>query len=681
MLLTELLAASERVAATRSRLAKIDALGECLRRLEASEIALGVAYLSGDIRQGKIGIGYASLEDALAEAPASAPQLTLAQVDEALARLAQIKGAGSAAERQRVLAELLARATSGEQDFLARLLLGELRQGALEGIMLDAIAKAANLPAARVRAATMRAGGLPAVAEAALTEGETSLARFALAVFQPVQPMLAQAAEDVADALERLGTAAFEWKLDGARVQAHKSGGEIRVYTRSLNEVTSAVPEVVEALRNCAARELILDGETIALRPDGAPYPFQETMRRFGRKLDVETLRATLPLSVFFFDCLLADGTDLTPKRARERFDALAKFLPAKILIPRLVTGDKARDENLRREKFRERVETLPRALRGEVCPVGEQAVEEKDAQGERRAQRLHVELAPEAAHGFLERVGRAVGPECNRLAIKNQLTRCTIAQRLDDLGYGGGDLVEAARIDTDFAARLVRLHACAVQLPLEGRGAEALERVGDVLRGLRKHRLHRLENREREAREARFAFGERGFRDRGKAARAHRRRPHARGGQVRSLRDGVEHDPFERALAQLAKQQAREEILLARSRARQELGEHALALGGGTRSLDLREAREGFVHLRERELGRARGRLGERVFQARVADADLALAGVAAQVSDAERDLGDIEPAQAFRERVDFREAAARRGDALGSGEQFGEQHDRWQG
>jgi len=341
MLLTELLAASERVAATRSRLAKIDALAECLRRLDVSEIALVVAYLSGDTRQGKIGIGYASLKDALTAAPASAPRLTLAQVDEAFARLAQIKGEGSAAERQRLLAALFARATSGEQDFLARLILGELRQGALEGIMLDAIAKAANLPAARVRAAAMRAGGLPAVAEAALTEGETSLARFALAVFQPVQPMLAQPAEDVADALERLGAAAFEWKLDGARVQAHKSGGEIRVYTRSLNDVTSAVPEVVEALRDCAARELIADGETIALRADGTPYPFQETMSRFGRKLDVETLRATLPLSVFFFDCLLADGTDLTPKRARERFDALAKSLPAKILIPRLVTGDK----------------------------------------------------------------------------------------------------------------------------------------------------------------------------------------------------------------------------------------------------------------------------------------------------------------------------------------------------
>ncbi len=341
MLLAELLAASERVAATRSRLAKIDALAQCLRRLEPSEIALGVAYLSGDTRQGRIGIGYATLKEARAAKRASSPRLTLAQVDEALASISQIKGEGSAAERQRLLAELFARATAPEQDFLARLLLGELRQGALEGIMLDAIAKAANLPPGRVRAAAMRAGGLAAVAKAALTEGEKGLARFALRVFQPVQPMLAQPAEDVADALERLGTAAFEWKLDGARVQAHKSGGEIRVYTRSLNEVTAAVPEIVAALGDCAAREVILDGETIALKPDGTPYPFQETMRRFGRKLDVEALRATFPLSVFFFDCLLANGKDLTARPARERFDALAEFLPARVLIPRLVTGDK----------------------------------------------------------------------------------------------------------------------------------------------------------------------------------------------------------------------------------------------------------------------------------------------------------------------------------------------------
>jgi len=341
MLLAELLAASDRVAATRSRLAKIDALAQCLRRLEPSEIALGVAYLSGDTRQGRIGIGYATLKEARAATPASSPRLTLAQVDEALANISQTKGEGSAAERQRLLAELFARATAPEQDFLARLLLGELRQGALEGIMLDAIAKAADLPPERVRAAAMRAGGLAAVATAALTEGEKGLARFVLEVFQPVQPMLAQPAEGVADALERLGTAAFEWKLDGARVQAHKWGDEIRVYTRSLNDVTPAVPEIVAALGDCAAREVILDGETIALKPDGTPYPFQETMRRFGRKLDVEALRATFPLSVFFFDCLLADGKDLTARPARERFDALAEFLPAKVLIPRLVTGDK----------------------------------------------------------------------------------------------------------------------------------------------------------------------------------------------------------------------------------------------------------------------------------------------------------------------------------------------------
>src|SRR5258705_1440831 len=279
MLLGELLAASERVAATPSRLAQIDPLAQCLRRLDASEISLGVAYLSGDTPQGKIGIGYAALKDALAATPAGAPRLTLAQIDETLTRLAQIKGEGSAAERARLLAELFARATAPEQDFLARLLLGELRQGALEGIMLDAIAKAANLRPERVRTAAMRAGGLPAVAKAGLTEGESGLCGLALRVFRPVQPMLAQASEDVADAIERLGRAAFEWKLDGARVQAHKSGDEIRVYTRSLNEVTAAVPEIVAALQECPAREVVLDGETDALRPGSKPYPFQETMR------------------------------------------------------------------------------------------------------------------------------------------------------------------------------------------------------------------------------------------------------------------------------------------------------------------------------------------------------------------------------------------------------------------
>jgi DNA ligase-1 len=272
---------------------------------------------------------------------ASAPQLTLAIVDADLERLSQVRGRGSAVERARLLSDLFAKATGSEQDFLARLLLGELRQGALEGIMQDAIARAAGLPAAKVRTAAMRAGGLPAVAQAALAEGEPGLARFALTVFRPVQPMLAQGADDVADALERLGTAAFEWKLDGARVQAHKSGAEVRVYTRSLKEVTESVPEVVAALREAAARELIVDGETIALRPDGVPFPFQDTMRRFARKLDVDALRATHPLSVYLFDCLYADGEDLTAKSGRERFEALSRAFPAAMLIPRLVTDDR----------------------------------------------------------------------------------------------------------------------------------------------------------------------------------------------------------------------------------------------------------------------------------------------------------------------------------------------------
>jgi ATP-dependent DNA ligase I len=341
MLLAELIAASTRVAATRSRLAKIEALADLLRRLAPGEIAPGVAYLSGETPRGKAGIGYAALKEALEAAPAPRATIGILELDRALEAIAALRGPGSSGGRRRLLAALFARATATEQDFLARLLLGELRQGALEGVMVEAIARAAGLPAARVRGASMRAGGLPAIAQAALTEGEAGLARFALELFRPVQPMLAQPAEDVADALARLGRAAFEWKLDGARVQAHKSGGEVRVYTRSLNEVTSAVPEIVDAVRGAAARELILDGETIALRADGTPFPFQDTMRRLGRRLDVDSLRKSLPLSVYFFDCLLADGEDLTPRPARDRFDVLGRLLRPEIVVPRIVTDER----------------------------------------------------------------------------------------------------------------------------------------------------------------------------------------------------------------------------------------------------------------------------------------------------------------------------------------------------
>ncbi len=337
--LAALVAASQRVGATASRLAKVAALAELLRRLAPEEIEIAVPYLSGETRQGKLGVGYATLAEARSGGARSA-SLELRAVDDALDALAKTTGKGSAAERTRRLGELFARATRAEQDFLVRLLVGELRQGALEGVMLDAIAQAAALPAADVRRAAMYAGGLPTVARAALVEGASGLAQFGIRPLQPVQPMLAQSADDIAAALDFLGTAAVDWKLDGARVQVHKAGSEVRVFTRNLNDVTAAVPEIVAAVRPLPARELILDGEAIALAPGGAPQPFQVTMRRFGRKLDVDAMRAALPLSVFFFDVLRRDADDLADRAARDRIAVLADAVPKPLAIPRIVTGD-----------------------------------------------------------------------------------------------------------------------------------------------------------------------------------------------------------------------------------------------------------------------------------------------------------------------------------------------------
>lgn len=338
----DLVEASTRAAQTASRLGKRDAIAACLRAAAPDEIDIAVAFLSGETRQGRLGIGYATLSALRGGASAATPALALREVDEALARVAATKGKGSAAERGALLAALFARATRAEQDFLMRLLVGELRQGALEGVMIEAIAAAAGVTVADVRRAAMFAGDLGAVARAALTEGAAGLARFAIELQRPVQPMLAQPAEDIDDALARLGTAALEWKLDGARVQVHKAGGEVRVFTRNLNEVTSAVPEIVEAVRAAPARELILDGEAIALAAGGAPQPFQVTMRRFGRKLDIDALRAELPLAAFFFDVLRLDGDSLVERPARERFAALADALPGALVVPRLVTSDAA---------------------------------------------------------------------------------------------------------------------------------------------------------------------------------------------------------------------------------------------------------------------------------------------------------------------------------------------------
>jgi len=340
-LLADVVRASAAVAATSSRLAKIRVIADCLRALSPEEVEIALPYLSGDIRQGKLTLGYAALQSARTTT-AALPSLALVEVDSAFERLKSVKGKGAAAARRRQLKDLFEKATAEEQDFLLRLIVGELRQGALDGVMLEALAAAAGLPAAEVRRAATFAGGIAPVARAALAEGAKGLEPFSIRLLQPVLPMLAQPAEDVAAALADLGTALFEWKLDGARVQVHKSGSEIRVFTRNLNDVTAAVPEVVLALQEIKS-DLILDGEAIALRPDGRPHPFQVTMSRFSRKLEVAAIRAELPLSLFFFDCLLRDGEPLVDRGAGERHDILRQVLPASIVTPSLVTDDVAK--------------------------------------------------------------------------------------------------------------------------------------------------------------------------------------------------------------------------------------------------------------------------------------------------------------------------------------------------
>ena len=345
MLFADLVTVSSRVAATRSRSEKIALLADLLRRLAPDEIEAAVSWLAGQLRQGRIGVGGAAVRAALGGVSAAAePSLTLGEVDAAFAAMAGAGGRGSTGERARGLGALLSRATRDEQELLVRLIFGELRQGALAGILVEAVAAAAALPAEILRRALMLAGELAPVARAALLEGRPGLERFRLQLFRPLQPMLAQPAADVAEALGRLGEAALELKLDGARIQVHKAGEDVRVFSRLGNDVTAAVPEVVAAVAALPARQVLLDGEAIALRPGGAPHPFQVTMRRFGRKLDVERLRADLPLTPFFFDVMHLDGGDLIDRPAGERFAALAAAAPG-LTVPRLVTASAAAGE------------------------------------------------------------------------------------------------------------------------------------------------------------------------------------------------------------------------------------------------------------------------------------------------------------------------------------------------
>ncbi len=338
-LLGELVRASQRVGATAARRVKVRELAALLKSLTPDEIDIGVHYLSGEIRQGKIGIGYATVRAAASTSAADSATLSIAQVDDKLSELAGIGGSGSAARRAAALQDLFARSTAPEQQFLLRLLIGELRQGALAGVMVDAIAAAAELPVATVRRAAMYSKSLGIVATTAMREGASGLDKFQLELFSPVSPMLAQTAADVAEALQEInGAAAFEWKMDGARIQVHKLGDEVRIYTRSLNEITAAIPEIAELARTFAEHTLVLDGEAIAFDASGWPHPFQVTMRRFGRKLNVEASRSTLPLEAFFFDCLRFGAESIATRGTQERFLALTEAVPASHRVPRLIT-------------------------------------------------------------------------------------------------------------------------------------------------------------------------------------------------------------------------------------------------------------------------------------------------------------------------------------------------------
>jgi DNA ligase-1 len=331
--------ASEAVGGTRARSAKVAHLAALLRALDAGEVALAVSYLSGELPQGRIGLGYAAVYG-IETPPAERAELTLRELDARLDDIATARGGGSGRRRTELLGSLFARATLGEQQFLKRLFVGELRQGALEGVMMDGVAEAFEVPAALVRRAAMLAGNVSVVAAAARTAGAAGLEAYGLELFRPLGPMLAQSAAGPNEAIERLGSAILDYKLDGARVQIHKGADDVRVYTRSLHDVTARAPELVEIVRALPVSSAILDGEVLSVRADGRPQPFQVTMRRFGAKVQAPALRSELPLTPFFFDLLQLDGADFIDRPARERREALVTLAPEGYRVPSIVSAD-----------------------------------------------------------------------------------------------------------------------------------------------------------------------------------------------------------------------------------------------------------------------------------------------------------------------------------------------------
>ena len=319
MLLDILVRTSNQVADTSGRLAKIRLLADLLKQAQPAEIETVIAYLSGQVPQ-KVGVGWATLQKARTHVADSA-RLQVSDVAETLEKIGKAAGKGSAGEKQRLLSELFGRATKEEQDFLFRLLTGELRQGALEGIMIEALAKARELPAADVRRAVMLAGDLGKVASG-------DVGSFKIELFRPIKPMLAKTAESVEEALAELGPAAFEYKLDGIRVQVHKRGSEVRVFSRILNDITAELPAIRDIARNLEISDGILDGEAVALTAENRPVLFQETMKGLGGGVP------------FFFDILYLNGTSLLDQPYATRQEVLAQHVPENRRLPRLVTAD-----------------------------------------------------------------------------------------------------------------------------------------------------------------------------------------------------------------------------------------------------------------------------------------------------------------------------------------------------
>ncbi|MGX1914857.1 ATP-dependent DNA ligase [Streptomyces phaeochromogenes] len=402
MLLHRLARVSQEVAATSARSRKTALLAELFRDAEAHDVPIVIPYLAGRLPQGRLGIGWKILGTPVP--PAGEPTLTVREVDARLTALGKVSGTGSQAERARLVGELMGASTEPEQRFLLGLIGGEVRQGALDAVAVEGLAQATGAPSADVRRAVMLAGSLQTVAERLLADGPEALAEFRLTVGRPVQPMLAHSASSVTEAIDKLGACAVEEKLDGIRVQVHRDGDDVRLYTRTLDDITDRLPELTSAARKLKGEHFILDGEVIAFDEGGRPRSFQDTAGRVGSRVDVATAAEAVPVSPVFFDALSVDGRDLLDLPFAERHTELARLVPEPMRVRRTLVTDPA-DERERAAAEQFLADTLKRGHEGVVL----KALDAPYSAGRRGASWLKVKpvhtldlvvLAAEWGHG-----------------------------------------------------------------------------------------------------------------------------------------------------------------------------------------------------------------------------------------------------------------------------------------